>query len=318
MSEPQPSKQQDVDLPFLSHLIELRDRLLKSVLAILVIFIALFPFANDLYGILVQPLVSLLPEGASMVAIDVASPFIAPLKLVFMLSIYITVPFLFYQLWAFIAPGLYKHEKRLVAPLLISSSLLFYAGVLFAYFIVFPLIFKFFISVLPTDIEMSTDISSFLNFALRMFFAFGIAFEVPIITILLIRTGLTTAESLKEKRPYIVVGAFVIAMLLTPPDMFSQILLAGPMLLLFEGGLIAANFLGPRPEDKEDDEDDTYPDDYSPMSDEEMDKELDRMDAEDEDDAKKAQDKTSDKADTTPKKKTGNSLLDSDDGGYEP
>jgi sec-independent protein translocase protein TatC len=288
---------EDADLPFLAHLIELRDRLLRSVISILVIFAVLFPFANDLYGVLVHPLVVLMPEGAQMVAIDVASPFIAPLKLVFVLSIYIAVPMLFYQIWGFVAPGLYKHEQRLVMPLLISSTLLFYAGVLFAYFLVFPLIFGFFISVLPADIQMSTDISSFLNFALKMFFAFGVAFEVPILTILLIWTGFTTADSLAAKRPYLVVGAFVIAMLLTPPDIFSQTLLAGPMLILFEVGLLVSRyFVKPKidDEDEEDAEnDDTYPEDYAPMTGHEMDAELDRLDAEDakDDDDKEAQKK---------------------------
>jgi len=236
-SSKEPQTPDDHQMPFLSHLIELRDRLLKAVLTILIIFLCLFYFANDLYTLLADPLLKHLPEGANMVAIDVASPFIAPLKLTFILSIYLAMPVLFYHIWGFVAPGLYDNEKEIVFPLLASSTVLFYLGMLFAYFAVFPLVFGFFISVLPQGVEMSTDISRYLDFVLKMFFAFGLAFEVPVLTVLLLWTGMVSPQSLAEKRPYIIVGSFVIAMLLTPPDMFSQILLGVPMWLLFELGL---------------------------------------------------------------------------------
>lgn len=264
----------DQEMPFLSHLVELRDRLLRAVLTVLVIFLCLFSFANDLYELLARPLMTHLPEGSNMVAIDVASPFIAPLKLTFILSMYLAIPVILYQLWSFIAPGLYKHEKRLVLPLMISSSLLFYLGMLFAYFVVFPLVFSFFVGVLPTGVEMSTDIGRYLDFVLKMFFAFGIAFEVPVFTLLLIWTNFTTAASLREKRPYVIVGCFIVGMLLTPPDMFSQILLAVPMWLLFELGIIMSAFmLNHKPED----EDAPYPEDYHPLSEAEADAELERI-----------------------------------------
>jgi sec-independent protein translocase protein TatC len=227
-------------MPFLSHLIALRDHLLRIVLTVLIVFLCLFPFSNDLFAVLAQPLMAHLPEGQNMIAIDVASPFLSPLKLTLVLSIYLSMPIAFYHIWAFVAPGLYQHEKRLIAPLLASSSFLFYMGMAFAYYIVFPLVFSFFASVTPVEVEMSTDIRSYLDFTLKMFFAFGLAFEVPIFTILLIWTGFTTVTSLRQKRPYIVVGAFVIGMLLTPPDVFSQTLLAVPMWLLFEAGLFFA------------------------------------------------------------------------------
>ncbi|MDM8547914.1 twin-arginine translocase subunit TatC [Candidatus Venteria ishoeyi] len=278
-------------MPLLSHLVELRDRLLKSVLTILVIFLALFYFANDIYTFVAAPLVSHLPGDATMIAIDVASPFIAPLKLTLILSIYIAIPVLFYHLWGFVAPALYAHEKQLIVPLLVSSSLLFYLGMLFAYFVVFPLVFGFFVSVLPDDVQMSTDISSYLNFVLKMFFAFGLAFEVPVITILLVWTGMASVESLASKRPYIIVGAFVLGMILTPPDMFSQVLLAIPMWLLFELGLWMSQFLlrkrlamqaAREKQEAEEAAAQAYPEDFTPMTPAEMDAELERTDEEDE------------------------------------
>jgi sec-independent protein translocase protein TatC len=224
--------------PFVQHLIELRDRLLRVVLAVVVIFLALFAFANDLYTILAEPLLRHMPEGASMIATEVASPFLTPFKLTLVLSVFIAVPFILYQAWGFIAPGLYQREQRLVFPLLFSSTLLFYAGMAFAYFIVFPLVFGFLIGVAPEGVAVMTDISRYLDFVLKMFFAFGLAFEVPIATILVVWSGMTTAENLAKKRPYIIVGAFVFGMLLTPPDVISQTLLAVPMWILFELGLI--------------------------------------------------------------------------------
>ncbi len=221
----------------ISHLIELRTRLMHALACVLIIFLCLFYFANDIYELVADPLMRHLPTGAGMIATEVASPFLAPFKLTLVLSVIISIPYLFYQLWAFVAPGLYRHEKRLMFPLLASSTLLFYLGMIFAYFVVFPLIFGFFTSVAPEGVTVMTDISSYLNFVLKIFFAFGLAFEVPVATVLLVKTGMTTAKSLGEKRPYIIVGAFVLGMLLTPPDVVSQILLAVPVWLLYEIGL---------------------------------------------------------------------------------
>lgn len=226
------------DQTFVSHLIELRDRLLRAVVAVLVVFLALFAFANDLYTFLAEPLLRHMPEGTSMIATEVASPFLTPFKLTLVLSVFVAMPFILYQLWAFVAPGLYQNEKKLVMPLLVSSTVLFYMGMAFAYFVVFPLVFGFLTNVAPEGVAVMTDISRYLDFVLKMFFAFGVAFEVPIATILVIWTGLTTAESLASKRPYIIVIAFVVGMLLTPPDVISQTLLALPMWGLFELGLV--------------------------------------------------------------------------------
>jgi len=221
----------------LSHLYELRSRLLWVVGSVLVVFIGLFPFANKLYSYLAGPLMAHLPEGSSMVAIDVASPFLTPFKLVFLVSIVLAIPIIFYHAWAFIAPGLYSNEKRLVFPLLVSSSLLFYVGMAFAYFIVFPLMFGFFTRVAPQGVAVMTDIGRYLDFVVKIFIAFGIAFEVPIVTLVLVKLGITTPNQLAGKRPYVIVGAFILGMLLTPPDIISQILLAIPVWLLFELGL---------------------------------------------------------------------------------
>jgi sec-independent protein translocase protein TatC len=216
----------------IAHLIELRSRVLKALMSVFVVFLCLVYFAQDLYQYLAMPLVASLPEGASMIATDVASPFLAPFKLTLVLSFFVAIPFVLYQIWAFVAPGLYRKEKKLVAPLLASSTLLFYSGMAFAYYVVFPLAFMFFNSVAPEGVLVSTDISSYLNFVLKLFFAFGVAFEIPIAVILLCWTGVTSAEKLAKKRPYVVVGAFVVGMLLTPPDVISQTLLAIPMWIL--------------------------------------------------------------------------------------
>ncbi|GHX86203.1 hypothetical protein VCSRO209_2986 [Vibrio cholerae] len=228
--------------PLISHLLELRNRLLKAVAAVVVIFIGLIYFSNEIYEFVSKPLVERLPAGATMIATDVASPFFTPLKLTLITAVFLAVPFILYQVWAFVAPGLYKHERRLIFPLLVSSSLLFYCGVAFAYFVVFPLVFGFFTAISLGGVEFATDIASYLDFVLALFLAFGIAFEVPVAIILLCWTGATTPKSLSEKRPYIIVGAFVVGMLLTPPDMISQTLLAIPMCLLFEVGLFFARF----------------------------------------------------------------------------
>ncbi len=232
------------DQPLIAHLIELRDRLIRILVVILIFFLGFIAFANDLYAYLAEPLQSLLPEGASMIATQVASPFLAPFKLALYLSVYCGAPMILYQLWGFIAPGLYANEKKIAGPLLISSIFLFYAGMAFAYFAVFPLVFGFFTTVGPTGVTVMTDIDAYLSFVLKLFLAFGLAFEIPVATMLLIKAGIASPESLKEKRPYVFIGCFVVGMLVTPPDMISQTLLAVPMWLLFEAGLIGARFLG--------------------------------------------------------------------------
>ena len=231
------------------HLLELRNRLLRSILGVLIIFCCLVYFAQDIYQYVAQPLLATMPEGSQMIATDVASPFFAPFKLTLVLSLFIAMPFVLYQIWSFVAPGLYSNEKRLIVPLMIGSTLLFYSGIAFAYFIVFPVVFAFFTSVAPEGVVIATDISSYLDFILKLFFAFGAAFEIPIAIILLCWTGVTTPDSLREKRAYVVVGAFVIGMLLTPPDIISQTMLAIPMLLLFEVGIIIASFYHKEDED---------------------------------------------------------------------
>lgn len=241
-----------VEQPFVSHLIELRDRLLRIVLAILILFLALFGFANDIYHYIASPLMELLPEGQSMVATGVISPFLTPFKLTLVLSFYLAIPYILYQIWGFIAPGLYKHERRLVLPLAASSTVLFYVGMAFAYYVVFPLIFAFLTTTAPEGVEVMPDMKDYLDFVLKLFFAFGVAFEVPIATILLCWMGTTTPDSLREKRPYVIVGAFVIGMLLTPPDMISQTLLAIPMWLLFEAGILFAPFFMPKEQEESD------------------------------------------------------------------
>ena len=234
---------QDIDddkLPLVSHLIELRTRLLHSIVAVLVIFLCLFYFANDIYAFVSEPLRKLLPEGSTMIATEVASPFFTPFKLTLVLSVFLSVPYILHQAWSFIAPGMYSHEKRLAFPLLLSSVLLFYAGIAFAYYVVFPLVFGFFTSTGPEGVSIMTDINKYLDFVLKLFFAFGIAFEIPIATFLLVVSGAVSVSSLTSKRPYIVVGCFVFGMLLTPPDIISQTLLALPMWLLFEVGILFA------------------------------------------------------------------------------
>ncbi|ASJ98090.1 MULTISPECIES: twin-arginine translocase subunit TatC [Shewanella] len=237
--------------PLISHLLELRNKLLKAIGSVLLVFICLVYWANDIYHYMATPLMQALPETSSMIATDVAAPFFAPFKLTLVLSFFIAIPYVLFQIWSFIAPGLYKHEKRLMLPLLTSSTILFYLGIAFTYYIVFPVVFGFFTSVAPEGVQVATDISSYLSFVLKLFFAFGLAFEIPIAVILLCWAGVTTVEDLKAKRPYIVVGAFVIGMLLTPPDIISQTMLAIPMLILFEGGLIAARFYSKKDSDED-------------------------------------------------------------------
>jgi len=257
------SSQTDNDNSFKSyipHLKELKTRISKTLFFIFVIFLILFPFSDEIYTKLAAPLIASLPSGSNMIAIDVASPFFIPFKLVLILSIFLTIPYILYHLWKFVAPGLYEHEKKLVFPVLLSSSILFYLGAAFAYFVVFPLIFAFFVSIAPEGIAVMTDIGRYLDFVVTLFFAFGFAFEVPIVTILLVLTNVTTKESLIKKRPYVIVGAFIIGMLLTPPDIISQTLLAVPIWILYELGIFFSGFIKNK---KSDDNKDELVDDLS-------------------------------------------------------
>ncbi len=231
-----------VEQPFMTHLIELRDRLLRSVLGVLLVFLVMFPFANEIYAYLSGPLMAHLPEGSTMIAIEVASPFLTPFKLTMVMAIFASMPWILFQGWSFIAPALYTHEKKLVFPLFVASSFLFYLGMAFAYYVVFPLAFGFLTATAPEGVAIMTDISRYLDFILTLFFAFGISFEIPVITILLIWSGTVTRASLVEKRPYVIVGAFVFGMILTPPDIISQTLLAIPVWILFEMGLYCSVF----------------------------------------------------------------------------
>ena len=330
------------EMGFVTHLLELRDRLLRMVLAIIVIFLGLFYFSNDLYSYIAGPLMKHMPEGSQMIAIDVASPFLTPFKLSLVASIFLAMPYILYQLWGFVAPGLYRHERRMAAPLVIASSVLFYTGMAFAYFVVFPLVFGFLTGTAPQGVSVMTDISRYLDFVITIFFAFGAAFQVPVATILLVWSGVTTPEKLVTKRPYIVVGAFVVGMVLTPPDIISQTLLAIPMWILFELGVLMARLYVPKREEEEEDEDhsianpaaaaatsessttvaenanDSGHQEYDPADDgeafkalsgEEMDAEMDRIDAEmdaldEEDDAKDTSTSDPDKPDKPDDKKT--------------
>jgi len=268
----------DLEQPFISHLVELRDRLLRIVLAVAVVFLCLIPFANRLFSALSGPLLAHMPEGSNMIAIEVASPFLTPFKLTLVMAVFIAMPLVLYQFWAFVAPGLYRHERRLVLPLLASSTILFYAGAAFAYYVVFPLVFAFLTGTAPEGVAVMTDISRYLDFVLMLFFAFGIAFEVPVFTVLLVWTGMVTQDGLRQKRPYIIVGAFVIGMLLTPPDIISQTLLAVPVLILFELGVYFSGWFV-RSKKTGDGEDSGT---YKPLSTAEMEDELDRIEAEEE------------------------------------
>jgi sec-independent protein translocase protein TatC len=299
--------------PLISHLLELRTRVTRMVIAILVLLVVFFPFGNDIYIFVAAPLMDVMPEGTSMIATQVASPFLTPFKLALVTAVFVAMPYLLHQLWSFIAPGLYQHEKRLAVPLLASSVILFYAGAAFAYFVVFPLVFAFLTSVAPEGVAVATDITAYLDFVLTLFFAFGISFEVPIATILLVLAGMTTPDKLAQKRPFVVVGAFVIGMLLTPPDVISQTLLAVPIWLLFEVGIFFSRLLKRKPKASEEEksiggaltttgavaasgnseakqevyegeyEDDD--DEYRPLTDEEMEAELDAMEAEEDDES---------------------------------
>ncbi len=237
------SSPQDGSMPLVAHLVELRSRLLRCVIAVLVIFLCLFYFSQEIYALVSAPLRAQLPEGTSMIATGVATPFLTPFKLTLVVSFFAAIPYILAQVWGFIAPGLYQHEKRIALPLLASSVLLFYGGMAFAYFVVFPIMFGFFSAVTPEGVDMMTDINQYLDFVLTIFFAFGVAFEVPVATFLLVWAGIVSVEKLRKSRPYVVVGCFIVGMVLTPPDVFSQTLLAIPMWLLFEIGLIFSNMV---------------------------------------------------------------------------
>ena len=232
-------------LPLVQHLIELRRSLLRSIIAIAIFFVVLFPFADEIYNFIAAPIVEAIP-GSNLIAIGVISPFLTPLKMSLILAIYIAMPYLLYQLWLFIAPALYRHEKRLILPLVISSTILFYAGLVFSFYVVFPVIFGFLASVGPDSVNFAPDIQYYLDFILKVSFAFGVAFEVPVITILLIIFGVTTPQKLKKNRSFIIIGSFVIGMVLTPPDVISQFLIAIPIWLLFEAGLVFSSFFKAR------------------------------------------------------------------------
>ena len=256
---------------FISHLVELRDRLLRALIAIGIVFVCLFPFASELYDLLASPMMATLPAGSKMIATGVITPFLIPVKVAAMMAFILALPYVLYQAWAFVAPGLYSHEKKLVVPLVIASTVLFILGIAFCYFVVFGVVFAFVNSIAPASITVAPDIEQYLNFVLTMFLAFGVTFEVPVVVILLARFGIVTLEQLKNIRPYFIVGAFVISAVVTPPDVISQLLLAIPMCLLYELGLFLARFIAkPREPDE----------DYEPRSDAQLDGELDRIDAE--------------------------------------
>ena len=262
MSEPEDT--------FISHLIEMRDRLLRAVFAVVIIFVCLFPWAQDIYALLARPLLAALPKGGQMIATEITTPFFVPMKVTMMAAFLLALPWVFYQAWAFVAPGLYQHEKRLGVPLGIASVILFVTGMAFAYFLVFPLVFHFIVSVTPTGVAVMTDIGKYLDFVLTMFMAFGITFQVPIAVVLLVKMGMVSVAKLREIRPYVIVGAFVIGAIFTPPDVVSQFMLATPLWVLYELGIIVAALISkPKPES-----------DYVPMSDSDMDSEFDRIEAE--------------------------------------
>ncbi len=246
------SAESENEQTLIGHLIELRSRLMRSLLCLLLVAVALLPLAESIYTLVATPLIERLPAGTNMIATEVASPFLAPFKLTLFLALFISMPYLLYQAWAFISPGLYRHEQRVALPLLVASIVLFYAGVAFTYIMVLPLLFSFFIGIAPAGVTVMTDISRYLDFVLKLFFAFGMAFEIPVVTLTLIWSGITSVASLRRKRPWVIMGVFVIGALLTPPDIISQSMLAVPMWLLFEAGLLLARFLPVRlPEDQE-------------------------------------------------------------------
>ncbi|RLT93076.1 twin-arginine translocase subunit TatC [Ketobacter sp.] len=267
MKKEQPSAAPESNLTLIGHLVELRDRIMKSLLAILVVFLCLIYFANDIYELVAKPIRDQLPEGTTMIATDVTSTFFAPFKLTLVVAFFLAMPVVLGQVWRFIAPGLYAHERRYALPLLVLSVLLFYAGIAFAHFVIFPLIMNFFVMASPENVTVTPDIAQYLSIALKLFFAFGLAFEIPIATMILILSGVTTVKDLSTKRPYVILFCFVFGMLLTPPDPFSQSMLAIPMWMLFELGLLFGRLIKrkPRHQDEEhEDEEDDAPDTKAP------------------------------------------------------
>jgi sec-independent protein translocase protein TatC len=256
---------------FISHLIEMRDRLLRAVLAIVIIFVCLFPWAQDLYALLAQPMLAALPKGGQMIATDVTTPFFVPLKVTMMAAFLLALPWVFYQIWAFVAPGLYQHEKRLGAPLVVASVILFLLGMAFAYFLVFPVVFGFVVGVAPVGVAVMTDIGKYLDFVITMFMAFGITFEVPVAVVLLVKMNMVSVAKLREIRPYVIVGAFVIGAIFTPPDIISQFMLAVPLWVLYEAGIIVAALVSKPKSETESD--------YVPMSEADMDSEFDQIES---------------------------------------
>jgi sec-independent protein translocase protein TatC len=232
---------------FIAHLIELRTRLLHAIVALLLVFICLFPWASKLYAILAQPLLSKLPKGGQMIATDVTTPFFVPLKVALMTSFLIALPYILYQVWRFVAPGLYAHERRLILPLIAASTVLFYCGMAFAYFAVFPIVFGFITASAPQGVAVMTDIDKYLSFVLTMFVAFGVTFEVPVAVVILVRMGVVSTAKLREVRPYMIVGAFIVGAIFTPPDVVSQCMLAVPLWLLYESGIIVAGWIEKKP-----------------------------------------------------------------------
>ncbi|HWA14295.1 MAG TPA: twin-arginine translocase subunit TatC [Burkholderiales bacterium] len=228
---------------FMSHLIELRDRLLRAIVVLLLVFLCLFPWAKDLYAFLAQPMIASLPQGGTLIATEVTAPFFVPVKVTMMAAFLVSLPWILYQIWAFVAPGLYAHEKRLVAPLVATSTLLFACGMAFAYYLVFPVVFHFMVSVAPEGVAVMTDIGKYLDFVLTLFLAFGVTFEVPVAVVILVKMGLITVAKLKEIRPYVIVGAFVIGAIFTPPDVVSQVMLAVPLWVLYEVGILVSQWL---------------------------------------------------------------------------
>lgn len=263
----------DSQQTFISHLLELRDRLLRAVLAWVILFVCLFPFANELYAILAQPMLAKLPQGGQMIATEVVTPFFVPVKVAMMTAFLGALPYILYQVWAFIAPGLYAHEKKLIVPLVASSVVLFACGMAFAYFLVFPVVFGFIVGIAPVGVAVMTDIGKYLDFVITMFLAFGITFEVPIVVIALALMGMVEVEKFREGRPYVIVGAFVIGAIFTPPDVISQIMLAIPLWLLYELGVIVAGWLVKNKVEPDSGE-------YKPLTDEEMEAEFDRIEDE--------------------------------------
>jgi sec-independent protein translocase protein TatC len=239
---------------FISHLIELRSRLLKAMVSVLVVFVALAPFAKEIYSLAAEPLMHALPPGGTMIATDVTGSFLVPLKVTLLTAFLIALPIVLWQAWAFVAPGLYKHEQRLALPLIVSSVLFFFIGMAFAYFVVFPWVFNFFVQFTPSGVQMMTDIEKYLSFVLWMFVAFGVTFEIPVVIVVLVRMGIVPLAKFKELRRYVIVGAVVVAAIITPPDVVSQLMLAIPMYLLYEFGIFAARFFPRPPEDKAGDE----------------------------------------------------------------